>query len=77
MKAKAKTIQASGKDIRCVVFKCVATGRLVTLPLDPPGFYQGNIWSWDGNTEAPTITPSVNNAHPPRNHFFVRAGKIE
>lgn len=35
----------------------------------------GAVWQWDGNVEAPTITPSVN--HVGRCHYFIRAGRIE
>lgn len=49
----------------------------------------GETWQWDGNTERPTLSPSVlangtrgnsteewNRAHP-RCHTFVRDGRIE
>lgn len=40
---------------------------------------RANIWGWDGNTEAPTITPSFLAAEgrPYRMHSFIRAGKLD
>lgn len=48
----------------------------------------GPLWRWDGNAEAPTISPSIlvtysgtdageDDAPPERCHSFVRAGRIE
>ena len=52
-------------------------------PLSSPPFNTG--WEWDGNTAAPTLTPSVNciaehDGKPTGGcgwHGFVRAGKLE
>jgi len=36
---------------------------------------QGAQWTFDGNLDAPTFSPSIN--YPGYCHYFVRAGKIE
>lgn len=38
-----------------------------------------NVWGWDGNTEAPTLTPSylAEKHRPYRMHSFLRAGQLE
>lgn len=41
--------------------------------LEPNG--SGAIWTWDGNAEAPTFSPSVHIRG--RCHYFIRAGMIE
>ena len=49
-------------------------------PLRTKGAPGQPIWSWDGNTEAPTFSPSllVNKSIPERRcHSFIRGGKIE
>jgi hypothetical protein len=33
------------------------------------------VWGWDGNTEAPTLTPSI--SVPGYWHGYLRAGKLE
>lgn len=35
----------------------------------------GAIWSFDGNVEAPTFSPSINLVG--QCHYFIRAGRIE
>ena len=35
----------------------------------------GAIWSWDGNAEAPTFSPSINIVG--RCHYFITAGQIQ
>lgn len=40
----------------------------------------GSCWQWDGNVDAPTISPSIlvsGNPIKPTCHSFVRAGHIE
>lgn len=40
---------------------------------------KANVWGWDGNREAPTVTPSfLAVAHRPyRMHSFLRGGRLE
>jgi len=35
------------------------------------------VWQWDGNREAPTLTPSILHHSNPPWHGFMRAGKLE
>jgi len=52
---------------------------IVVLPIVP----QDNkaAWQWDGNREAPTLSPSIlvhgGKEQPARWHGFLRAGKLE
>lgn len=50
--------------------------------------YCGQSWTWDGNREAPTVSPSIlvqyngsdagiDGAPPARCHLFIRSGQIE
>lgn len=47
--------------------------RHIIETLEPNG--NGAVWSWDGNAEAPTFSPSINIVG--RCHYFIRAGMIE
>lgn len=42
-------------------------------------FPNGAVWTWDENTEAPTITPSVNVGPGTKLqcHYFIRSGNIQ
>lgn len=60
-----------------VVFKDPTSSGCIALPIGPghsPFAEAGNAWSWDGNAEAPTLTPSVKCS---TDHFFVRNGQVE
>lgn len=46
--------------------------EVVSLPLSGD---QHPVWQWDGNREAPTLTPSINVVG--RWHGFLRNGKLE
>lgn len=35
----------------------------------------GNVWGWDGNEGAPTLTPSI--LSPGQWHGFMRSGRLE
>lgn len=54
--------------------KSAKQGDIVSLPLCQ-GTKDPNRWLWDGNKEAPTLSPSINVIG--RWHGFLRAGKIE
>lgn len=40
---------------------------------------RAHVWGWDGNTEAPTLTPSflAEQGRPYRLHSYVRAGTLD
>lgn len=37
----------------------------------------GIFWQWDGNREAPTLSPSIWHHSKPEWHGWMRAGKLE
>lgn len=47
-------------------------GDVTMLPLSGEGHL---VWQWDGNREAPTLSPSINVIG--RWHGYLRAGKLE
>ena len=55
-------------------------GDLVNLPVHLSGTHSAASWEWDGNREAPTLSPSILNhgraGEPARWHGFLRAGKL-
>lgn len=54
-------------------------GWLSGIPL-APNPKEKICWDWDGNKEAPTVTPSIHrlpNWNRPGWHGFMRAGKLE
>lgn len=57
-------------------------GELVTLPIESVPNPNAQDWQWDGNREAPTLSPSIRvlNTHEgelDRWHGYLKAGKIE
>ncbi len=51
----------------------------VVLPIKPQG--DKAAWSWDGNYQAPTLSPSIavygnGKQHPPTWHGFLEHGKL-
>lgn len=73
MKIKAFT---SRGGVRHVVFKDPSASGIVCLPLEagPSMFAKpGNTWQWNGDTEKPTITPSVRCS---RDHFNITDGMV-
>lgn len=64
------------------LFHCPGCGfaHVVTITRSSPG----PVWSWDGNRERPTFSPSLLVTIPPfesypgvRCHSFIRSGRIE
>lgn len=47
------------------------------LPLDKDRNDSNHSWAWDGNREAPTLSPSIFRAHSCGWHGFFRAGVWE
>lgn len=48
---------------------------VAALPIAPGA--PGPRWDWDGNREAPTLSPSILHHSEPKWHGFLRAGKLE
>jgi hypothetical protein len=47
---------------------------LVRIPISPTGSSVPPVWQWDGNKEAPTLSPSINVVNIW--HGWLRAGKL-
>ena len=47
-------------------------GAIRTIPFSPPC---DNGWQWDGNREAPTVSPSLKDVHHCKWHGWLRAGQ--
>lgn len=63
--------QANGQ--RYLWFKCLGPcGKITPLPLRPVIAASGDSWEWDGNEDAPTLSPSIN--HTGCWHGWLRAG---
>ena len=68
----------------CIFHWCPACNELHPFAIDKP-FYNGAIWSWNGNVEKPTFSPSMNitdgpypeNGRIERCHYFIKEGRIE
>lgn len=85
--AKCRTFENGGRT--WIHFVCPATGETVVIPISEPPpittrFRPLPAWSFDGNHDAPTLSPSVKqewtfgDARERRcNHFFVRGGHVE
>lgn len=60
-------------------FRRGAFGHRLDATPDEIANDRANVWGWDGNTAAPTLTPSylAYKHRPYRLHSFLRAGRIE
>lgn len=88
MKARLKTIDDHGVIYQALLFVCpgcVAGGSegyegIHMLPVNVEVALNKPSWEWDGNLEAPTLSPSIltsgSNVRP-RCHSFLRAGVFE
>lgn len=86
---------ALGKKLRTLegghlAFWCPGCDSVHVISVSAP---EGGNWTWDGNVDAPTFSPSIlvtyngadagqvrdsgNRAPPARCHSFVRAGRVE
>lgn len=54
---------------------CPGCESMHVLPTDARGQSNGHKWTFDGNVDAPTFSPSVHVVG--QCHSFVRAGRIE
>lgn len=51
---------AKGEDgPRMLMYFCPACGEYHGVPIDGPSVPNRGPWTWDGNREHPTLTPSV------------------
>lgn len=54
-------------------------GEMVVLPIEEgPGTASPCVWGWNGNREAPTLTPSIliSQGRPDEWHGFLEDGKL-
>ena len=71
-----KIKQVSIKGVKHVVIKDPTFSGCIAVPIEPgeSDFASpGNMWSWDGNVEAPTLQPSLKCN---QDHFNVTNGTI-
>lgn len=60
-------------QIACLRFVCpCGCGGMGTVPVRPG--YGGACWTWDGNKELPTLTPSILRLSDCRWHGFLTKG---
>lgn len=88
MKSRIRTVRHDDIVYTALMFVCpgcVAGGPdgydgIHLLPVNSPQV-QGPSWDWDGNLEAPTLSPSILTNHltgtRPRCHSFLRSGIFE
>lgn len=63
-----------------LVFACPdGCGDVTAVPVSSPdrASEAATSWTWDGNREAPTLTPSINRLDGCRWHGFLKAGVWE
>ena len=68
-----------GRERRKCVFSCPRRpGEICEVLLKPWPISDGKAWTWDGNREQPTLTPSINCNGPSGCgwHGFITAGKL-
>lgn len=53
---------------------CPGCKQLHPINVEKPNSYNA-VWSFDGNLESPTFSPSINIVG--RCHYFIRAGQIQ
>ncbi|MCI7733273.1 MAG: hypothetical protein MSK39_00585 [Dysosmobacter sp.] len=74
---KLGIVERDGKTVGYLV-RSPATGALLLFYTNPE--FSPCVWTFNGDMERPTFSPSMllhpDNIHG-REHFFVRAGKIE
>jgi hypothetical protein len=66
-------------------FRLGSSGYRLDATEDEKANDRANVWGWDGNRDAPTLSPSFlalmekngNAIRPYQAHFFLRAGKID
>lgn len=80
IKVKVEDSEYLGKH---VVYRCPGCGMEHRIPFEKPQTNKA-IWGFNGDVEAPTLTPSINartgpfpDGHIDICHHFVRNGQIE
>jgi Family of unknown function (DUF6527) len=66
-----------GEPRRMFWFTCPRKpGKACAVPLLPARNPNGAGWAWDGDTDAPTLTPSINCVGGCGWHGFITDGKV-
>ncbi len=84
LSAKLRSIEGGRLGYWCQGCESIHEVRVSQMGAVPPG----PIWTWDGNVDAPTLSPSVlvtysgkdageDDAPPERCHTFIRAGMVQ
>ena len=60
-----------------LVFHCQGCGELHGIWVDKPNPITGGRWTWNGNMDKPTVSPSLLLPANPRCHAWIRDGLIE
>ena len=55
---------------------CPGCEELHEFAVERP-FHNGARWTWDGNVDAPTFSPSMNIGVTERCHYFLKAGRLQ
>lgn len=79
------TFSSDDEHPKWLRFGCPRGTGECTVPIRPQTTRDGHGWNFDGNRDAPTLTPSINclseyNGHPSAGcgwHGHVRAGRFE
>lgn len=85
MKSRLRTVDDRGKIYTALMFVCpgcIAGGPegyegLHSLPVNVEGEFDKPSWDWDGNLEAPTLSPSILSRGYGVCHSFLRQGIFE
>lgn len=90
MKTQLRRIDQKGVIYEALVFACpgcIAGGPegydgIHMLPVNTEAKIDRPVWTWDGNRDAPTLSPSIlshasDNGLYPRCHSFLRAGVFD
>ena len=74
--AGAWEIEARLEDSKWFVFTCPGCGAVSEVEIIPPGrpASASHQWDWDGNLEAPTLSPSLQELGGCRWHGYMRGG---
>ena len=66
-------------SIRCLAVILPGEHATAFLPVEPcPEWLNGGVhWEWNGNEDAPTLTPSVDSSKTGGWHGFIRAGVMK
>jgi len=54
---------------------CPGCKSIHRINVNAPNKYSNARWTWDGNVDAPTFSPSINIVG--HCHYFIRAGQIQ